>query len=185
VAEVACALGCVELAKGGADGAAKRVRGLGGCGVVGGRDVVLALPKQWRRNLQARVRYDAPVPAPITKGLELGRLQVSGPGVPAMSLPLLAGADVNRLGLVPRIPRCSNTSSLRASRWNPTDEPRSSAAAAPSRRRRRVSSVWRAPLEDAVAFAQIGIVRAGRDQCGGARRRPLRSSAPGVNQGRP
>ena len=59
-------------------------------------------------------------------------------------------------------PRCSNTSSLRASRWNPTDEPRSSAAAAPSRRRRRVSSVWRAPLGDAVAFAQIGIVRAGR-----------------------
>jgi serine-type D-Ala-D-Ala carboxypeptidase (penicillin-binding protein 5/6) len=31
-------------------------------------------------------------------------LEVSGQGVPPMSLPLLAGADVNRLGLVPRIP---------------------------------------------------------------------------------
>jgi D-alanyl-D-alanine carboxypeptidase (penicillin-binding protein 5/6) len=72
--------------------------------LVGGRDVVVTLPRQWRRNLQARLRYDAPVAAPIAKGRELGRLEVSGQGVPPMSLPLLAGADVNRLGLVPRIP---------------------------------------------------------------------------------
>jgi D-alanyl-D-alanine carboxypeptidase (penicillin-binding protein 5/6) len=72
--------------------------------LVGGRDVVVTLPRQWRRNLQARLRYDAPVAAPIAKGRELGRLEISGQGVPPMSLPLLAGADVNRLGLVPRIP---------------------------------------------------------------------------------
>jgi D-alanyl-D-alanine carboxypeptidase (penicillin-binding protein 5/6) len=72
--------------------------------LVGGRDVVVTLPRQWRRNLQARLRYDAPVAAPIAKGRELGRLEVSGQGVPPMSLPLLAGADVDRLGLIPRIP---------------------------------------------------------------------------------
>jgi serine-type D-Ala-D-Ala carboxypeptidase (penicillin-binding protein 5/6) len=72
--------------------------------LVGARDVVVTLPRQWRRNLQARLRYDAPVAAPIAKGRELGRLEVSGQGVPPMSLPLLAGADVNRLGLIPRIP---------------------------------------------------------------------------------
>jgi serine-type D-Ala-D-Ala carboxypeptidase (penicillin-binding protein 5/6) len=72
--------------------------------LVGGRDVVVTLPRQWRRNLQARLRYDAPVAAPVAKGRELGRLEVSGQGVPAMSLPLLAGADVSRLGLIPRIP---------------------------------------------------------------------------------
>jgi D-alanyl-D-alanine carboxypeptidase (penicillin-binding protein 5/6) len=72
--------------------------------LVGARDVVVTLPRQWRRNLQARLRYDAPVAAPIAKGRELGRLEVSGQGVPAMSLPLLAGADVKRLGLIPRIP---------------------------------------------------------------------------------
>ena len=72
--------------------------------LVGARDVVVTLPRQWRRDLRARLRYDAPVAAPITKGRELGRLEVSGQGVPAMSLPLLAGADVNRLGLMPRIP---------------------------------------------------------------------------------
>ncbi len=72
--------------------------------LVGGRDVVVTLPRQWRRNLQARLRYEAPVPAPVLKGQELGRLEVSGQGVPTMSLPLLAGADVDRLGLIPRIP---------------------------------------------------------------------------------
>jgi D-alanyl-D-alanine carboxypeptidase (penicillin-binding protein 5/6) len=72
--------------------------------LVAGRDLVLTLPRQWRRNLQARVRYDAPVPAPIAKGQEIGRLFVSGQGVPEMEVPLIAGADIERLGLFPRIP---------------------------------------------------------------------------------
>jgi D-alanyl-D-alanine carboxypeptidase (penicillin-binding protein 5/6) len=72
--------------------------------LVGGRDMVLTLPRQWRRNMQVKVKYDAPVPAPIAKGQEIGRMEVSGQGVPPMSLPLIAGADVPRLGIVPRIP---------------------------------------------------------------------------------
>ena len=42
--------------------------------------------------------------APIEKGRALGTIEVTGQGVPPMSLPLLAGADVDRLGLVSRIP---------------------------------------------------------------------------------
>jgi len=72
--------------------------------LVGGRDVVLTLPRQWRRNLQVKVHYASPIPAPVAKGQELGRMEVSGAGVPPMSVPLLAGADVGRLGLIPRIP---------------------------------------------------------------------------------
>jgi D-alanyl-D-alanine carboxypeptidase (penicillin-binding protein 5/6) len=72
--------------------------------LVAGRDLVLTLPRQWRRNLQARVRFDAPIPAPIAKGQELGRLVVSGQGVPEMEVALIAGADIERLGLFPRIP---------------------------------------------------------------------------------
>ena len=72
--------------------------------LVSGQDLVLTLPRQWRRNLNARVRYEAPVPAPVTKGQELGRLVVSGQGVPEMEVRLIAGADVDRLGLLPRIP---------------------------------------------------------------------------------
>jgi D-alanyl-D-alanine carboxypeptidase (penicillin-binding protein 5/6) len=72
--------------------------------LVAGRDLVLTLPRQWRSGLQAKVRYEAPVTAPVSKGQELGRLLVSGRGVPEMDVPLIAGADVDRLGLIPRIP---------------------------------------------------------------------------------
>ncbi len=72
--------------------------------LVAGRDLVLTLPRQWRRSLQVRVRYEAPIPAPVAKGQELGRLVVAGQGVPEMQVPLFAGADVERLGLLPRIP---------------------------------------------------------------------------------
>ncbi|WP_421989905.1 D-alanyl-D-alanine carboxypeptidase family protein [Roseococcus sp.] len=72
--------------------------------LVGGREVVATVPRGWRESLQAKVRFDAPVPAPVVKGQELGRIEVSGRGVPPMSLPLYAGADVDRLGVVARIP---------------------------------------------------------------------------------
>lgn len=72
--------------------------------LVGGREVVATVPRGWRETLQAKVRFDAPVPAPVVKGQELGRIEVSGRGVPPMTLPLYAGADVERLGVVARIP---------------------------------------------------------------------------------
>ncbi|HWX49142.1 MAG TPA: D-alanyl-D-alanine carboxypeptidase family protein [Roseomonas sp.] len=72
--------------------------------LVGGKDLVLTLPRNWRRNLTVKLRYDGPVPAPVAKGQELGQLEVAGEGVPPMVLPLYAGADVAKLGLVQRIP---------------------------------------------------------------------------------
>jgi D-alanyl-D-alanine carboxypeptidase (penicillin-binding protein 5/6) len=72
--------------------------------LVTGQDLVLTLPRAWRRSLQAKVRYDSPVPAPVAKGQELGRLIVSGQGVPEREIKLIAGADVDRLGVLPRIP---------------------------------------------------------------------------------
>lgn len=72
--------------------------------LIGGREVVATVPRGWRDSLQARIRYEAPVPAPVVKGQELGRLEVSGRGVPPMTLPLYAGADVERLGVLARIP---------------------------------------------------------------------------------
>ena len=72
--------------------------------LVGGRDGVATLPRTWRQSMQARLRYEAPIEAPVIRGQELGRLDISGRGVPPMELPLYAGADVERLGLIPRIP---------------------------------------------------------------------------------
>jgi D-alanyl-D-alanine carboxypeptidase (penicillin-binding protein 5/6) len=43
------------------------------------------------------------VKAPVLRGAELGRLEMSGQGVPSMSIPLYAGMDVPMLGFLPRI----------------------------------------------------------------------------------
>ncbi len=67
--------------------------------LVGGRDLVITMPKQWRNTAKIEVQYNAPITAPVGKGDVIGRLVVSGKGVPDMQVPLLAGADVAREGL--------------------------------------------------------------------------------------
>jgi len=67
--------------------------------LVGGEDLVLTMPRQWRRTAKVAVEYTNPIPAPVSRGDVLGKLTVSGQGVPGMGVPLLAGADVPRLGL--------------------------------------------------------------------------------------
>ncbi|MDN3564369.1 D-alanyl-D-alanine carboxypeptidase family protein [Paeniroseomonas aquatica] len=72
--------------------------------LVGGRDLVVTMPKAWRQRMQVRLRYDQPVAAPVAKGQKLGALVVSGQGMQGAEHELFAGADVERLGLLPRIP---------------------------------------------------------------------------------
>jgi D-alanyl-D-alanine carboxypeptidase (penicillin-binding protein 5/6) len=67
--------------------------------LVGGRDLVVTMPRGWRTRAKIAIQYDSPIPAPITRGSTLGRLVVSGQGVPEFEVPLLAGTDVPRLGL--------------------------------------------------------------------------------------
>ena len=70
--------------------------------LVGGRDLTVTMPRNWRRNAKIEVQYDAPIPAPVRKGDVLGKLVVSGQGVPNLEMPLLAGADIGRMGLPQR-----------------------------------------------------------------------------------
>ncbi|MGI4797635.1 MAG: hypothetical protein ACRYG8_27040, partial [Janthinobacterium lividum] len=67
--------------------------------LVGGRDLVITMPRQWRQTAKIEVQYQTPVAAPINRGDVLGKLLVSGQGVPTMDVPLMAGVDVPRLGL--------------------------------------------------------------------------------------
>ncbi len=67
--------------------------------LVGGRDLVVTMPRQWRNTAKVTVQYDAPIVAPVARGDTLGKLTVSGQNVPAMEVPLLAGADVAKLSL--------------------------------------------------------------------------------------
>lgn len=67
--------------------------------LVSGRDIVVTMPRNWRKNAAVKVSYDTPLKAPVAKGDPVGKLTLSGQGVPAMEVPLLAGADVPKLGL--------------------------------------------------------------------------------------
>jgi serine-type D-Ala-D-Ala carboxypeptidase (penicillin-binding protein 5/6) len=67
--------------------------------LIGGRDLVVTMPRNWRKNAAVKVSYDSPIRAPVAKGTTLGKLAVKGDGVPAMEVPLLAGADVPKLSL--------------------------------------------------------------------------------------
>jgi D-alanyl-D-alanine carboxypeptidase (penicillin-binding protein 5/6) len=67
--------------------------------LVGGRDLVVTMPRNWRTKAKIAVDYQSPVRAPVLHGTALGRLMVSGDGVPPMQVPLLAGADVPRMAL--------------------------------------------------------------------------------------
>src|SRR4051812_36300623 len=67
--------------------------------LVGGRDLVITMPRQWRNSAKIALVYDSPIPAPINRGDVLGKLTVTGQGVPPMDVTLLAGADVGRLEL--------------------------------------------------------------------------------------
>lgn len=67
--------------------------------LVSGRDLVVTMPRNWKRNAKIKVSFTSPVPAPVGKGDALGKLVMSGQGVPPLDVTLLAGADVPRLGL--------------------------------------------------------------------------------------
>jgi D-alanyl-D-alanine carboxypeptidase (penicillin-binding protein 5/6) len=67
--------------------------------LVSGKDLVVTMPRQWRRSAKVSIQFDSPVKAPVARGDVLGKLIMAGQGVPAMEVPLLAGADVPRLGL--------------------------------------------------------------------------------------
>jgi len=67
--------------------------------LVSDADLVLTMPRAWRQHAHIAVDYDSPIPAPITRGDVLGRLTISGQGVPHAEVKLLAGDDVGRLGI--------------------------------------------------------------------------------------
>ncbi|HTW72906.1 MAG TPA: D-alanyl-D-alanine carboxypeptidase family protein [Acetobacteraceae bacterium] len=67
--------------------------------LVAGHDLVVTMPRNWRNHAKMQISYDAPVRAPVAKGAPLGKLTLSGDGVPAMEVPLVAGVDVPKMSL--------------------------------------------------------------------------------------
>jgi D-alanyl-D-alanine carboxypeptidase (penicillin-binding protein 5/6) len=67
------------------------------------KDLLVTLPRRARKDMKVTVAYDKPIAAPIKKGEPIGKVVVTVPDMPPAETPLVAGADVSRMGPVGRI----------------------------------------------------------------------------------
>lgn len=65
--------------------------------------VTVTLTREARRSLAVTLRYDGPAVAPITKGQKLGEIEIRADGKEPRTVPLLAGSDVGRAGMLGRL----------------------------------------------------------------------------------
>jgi len=71
--------------------------------LVAGEKLEVTMPRKARRDMKVTAVYDGPIAAPIKKGQAVGKLVITAPGVDTVELPLLAGADVEKLGFTGRM----------------------------------------------------------------------------------
>jgi D-alanyl-D-alanine carboxypeptidase (penicillin-binding protein 5/6) len=67
-----------------------------------GKDLVVTLPRKSRKDMKVTVDYNQPLPAPVEKGQQAGKIVVTAPDTAPVETPLLAAGDVERLGPVGR-----------------------------------------------------------------------------------
>jgi serine-type D-Ala-D-Ala carboxypeptidase (penicillin-binding protein 5/6) len=68
-----------------------------------GADLIVTLPRKARKDMKVTVEYDRPIPAPVEKGLTVGRVVVTVPDFPPVEAPLVAAANVERMNTLGRI----------------------------------------------------------------------------------
>ncbi|MGH6934107.1 MAG: D-alanyl-D-alanine carboxypeptidase family protein, partial [Dongiaceae bacterium] len=65
-------------------------------------DLVATLPRTGRDQMEAKAAFEGPIPAPIKAGQQVGKLIITSPGYGSTEVPLVAGADVEKLGFFGR-----------------------------------------------------------------------------------
>jgi D-alanyl-D-alanine carboxypeptidase (penicillin-binding protein 5/6) len=78
-------------------------------------DVWVSLTAQGRRDLEVKVMYDGPIPAPVAGGSQLAELEITAPGLEARRVPLLAGESVQAASMFGRV-----TSAIGYLIWGPS-----------------------------------------------------------------
>ena len=67
-----------------------------------GADLLVTVPHGWRTKVKVSLDYQAPLQAPVAAGAQLGTITISGASVQDIQVPLVAGATVERKGLIAR-----------------------------------------------------------------------------------
>ena len=68
-----------------------------------GQDVAITMSRSQRAQMEVKIEYSNPAPAPIKKGDQIGELVIEMPDRSAFRAPLLAGQDVAEVGGMGRI----------------------------------------------------------------------------------
>ena len=71
--------------------------------LVAAETVGITLPREKRKELVVTLRHDNPVPAPVAAGQRLGQLELSAPGIEPIIVPLVAGREVPKAGVLGRL----------------------------------------------------------------------------------
>ena len=66
-------------------------------------DAVVTIPRRSRKDMKVTVSYDKPVKAPIEKGQQIGKIEVTVPGMQPTEFPLVAANSVEKLGAMGRV----------------------------------------------------------------------------------
>ena len=67
------------------------------------RDVKVTLTDQARRDMEIKLIYETPIPAPIQAGTEIAKVRVEAPGLAMDDIPVFAGASVQKADFVGRV----------------------------------------------------------------------------------
>ena len=71
--------------------------------LVAAETVGITLPREKRKELVVTLRHDNPLPAPVAAGQRLGQLELSAPGIEPIVVPLVAGREVPKAGVLGRL----------------------------------------------------------------------------------
>lgn len=78
-------------------------------------DVWVSLTADGRRDLEVKVVYDGPIPAPVADGSQLAELEITAPGLEPRRVPLIAGESVQAASMFGRM-----TSAIGYLIWGPS-----------------------------------------------------------------
>ena len=66
-------------------------------------DVAYLMPRNAAPKMEVKAKFTAPIAAPVKAGTQVGMLEISAPGVPTKTVPLVTSADVAPLGPFERL----------------------------------------------------------------------------------
>ena len=67
------------------------------------QELIVTLPRKSRSDMKVSVRYEGPIPAPLKVGTPVAMLVITAPNTDTIEIPLIAGSNVEQLGLFGRL----------------------------------------------------------------------------------